>query len=281
MPMNLRTASQLFFALTMMGVGLIGLIDKNFASVWAGVPQAFPGREVLVYVCAVIALVTGAGMSAMRSAAPASLLLLGYLSIWTIAFKGQFVVRAPLEEGTYQSIGENTVLIAAAWVLYGSFVRRGGSKVNFFTGEAGIRAAYVLYGLGLVAFGLSHFFYLDLTAPLVPKWLPQPVFWAYLTGAIYLATGAAIVMGIGSRLAAGIVALQIALITLLVWGPMVLSGELTPMHWQETVESCALTAGAFVLAAFLESVPSAFRFGRRREEQSTAQAPQCSAESSR
>src|SRR5689334_18147591 len=211
MPTNLRTASRVLFALTMMGVGVIELIDQNFASVWAGVPQAFPGREVLVYACALVALATGAGMLAKRTAAPAALLLLGYLWVWTIAFKGQFVVRAPLEEGTYQSIGENLVLIAATWVLYGSFVRRGGSKVDFFAGEAGIRAAYVLYGLGLVAFGLSHFFYLDLTAPLVPKWLPQPVFWAYLTGAIYLATGLALIIGIGARLAATIVAAQIAL----------------------------------------------------------------------
>jgi len=52
---------------------------------------------------------------------------------------------------------------------------------------------------------------------------------------------------------------------LLVWGPMVLSGDLTPMHWQETVESWALTAGAFVLATSFEVAPSAFRWGRLRE----------------
>jgi uncharacterized membrane protein len=271
MPTNVRTASQVLFALTMMGVGVIGLIDQNFASVWVGVPQAFPGREVLVYACALVALATGAGMLAKRTAAPAALLLLLYLSVWTIAFKGQFIVRAPLEEGTYQSIGENAVLIAAAWVLYGSFLRRGGSKVNVFTGEAGIRAAYVLYGLGLVAFGLSHFFYLDLTAPLVPKWLPQPMFWAYLTGAIYLATGLALIIGIGARLAAAIVAAQIALITLLVWGPMVLSGDLTPMHWQETVESWSLTAGALVLATSLEAGPFVFPVGRRSDRIASAE----------
>lgn len=265
MQMHLRTASHVFFALTMMSVGLIGLFDKNFAAVWAGVPQAFPGRAALVYVCAFIALATGAGMLTKRTQAPAALILLVFLFAWTVAFKGQFIVRGPLEEGSYQSVGENAVLIAAAWVLYGWFVRHAQAKPSRLAGNAGTRTAYIVYGLGLVAFGLSHFFYLDLTAPLVPKWLPQPVFWAYLTGSVYLATGLALVTGIGARPAAIIVAAQIALITLLVWAPMVLSGDLTPMHWQETVESWALTAGALVLATSFRGAPAAIRWRRRGE----------------
>lgn len=268
MPTQLRTASQIFFALTMMGVGVIGLIDRNFAAVWVGVPPAFPGRELLVYLCALVALATGAGMLMKRVAASAALVLLVYLAAWTVAFKGQFIVRAPLEEGSYQSVGENAVLIAAAWVLYAAFAGSRSPRLGFLTGDGGIRTARILYGLGLVAFGLSHFFYLHLTAPLVPAWLPQPVFWAYLTGAIYLATGLSLVTGIGAPVAAAVAAIQIALITLLVWGPMVLGGELTPMHWQETVESWALSAAAFVLVFAFGPVQLGLR--SRREAPSAA-----------
>jgi len=264
MPTQIKTASHIFFALTMVCVGLIGLIDRNFAAVWVGVPQTFPNSEALVYVCAFVALATGAGMLTKRFAAPAALILLAFLLAWTAAFKGQFIVRAPLEEGSYQSLGENAVLIAAAWVLYGWFVKRKNMKANFIASDTGIRTAHIVYGLGLVAFGLSHFFYLDLTAPLVPKWLQQPVFWAYLTGGIYLASGVAIIAGIGARLAACLAAIQIALITLLVWGPMVLSGDLTPMHWQETIESWALSAAALVLACSFED-GLAFSSIRRRD----------------
>lgn len=264
MPTQLRTATHIFFAVTIMCVGVIGLIDRNFAAVWVGVPQSFPGREPLVYVCAFVALVTGAGMLAKRYAAHAALALLIYLLAWTIVFKGRFVVLAPLEEASYQSIGENVVLIAAVWVLYGRFVRNSSTKSNIVAGAAGTRAAHIVYGAGLVAFGFSHFFYLDLTAPLVPKWLSQPVFWAYLTGGIYLGTGAAIVAEFGASIAAAMAALQIALITLLVWGPMVLSGDLTPMHWQETIESWALSAGALVLAFSFEGAGSRVRPIRAR-----------------
>jgi uncharacterized membrane protein YphA (DoxX/SURF4 family) len=147
-------------------------------------------------------------------------------------------------EGSYQSNGENWVLIAAAWVIYAELSK----GRNFLSSDLGMRLAYILYGLGLIAFGLSHFFYLELTAPLVPAWLPGPIFWAYATGTIYTACGLALVVGLATRLAALGAALNITLITVLVWGPMLLAGGLTAMHFQETIVSWALTAGAWVVA---------------------------------
>jgi hypothetical protein len=173
--------------------------------------------------------------------------LLAYLVVWTLAFKLKFIVRAPLEEVSYQSNGENWVLIAATWVLYAEAGWR-----TALAGQKGVRIAWILYGLALIAFGLSHFVYLNMTAPLVPSWLPGPVFWAYLTGSIYLMTGLAIDCGLRVRAAALLAAVQILLITVLVWGPMLLSGPMTAMHWQEAIVSWALTAGAFVLATGLQ-----------------------------
>jgi hypothetical protein len=44
-------------------------------------------------------------------------------------------------------------------------------------------------------------------------------------------------------------ALNISLISLLVWVPMVAAGSLTDMHLQETIVSWALTAASWVLAS--------------------------------
>jgi uncharacterized membrane protein len=264
--MDWTRASHLFFAATMIAIGLIGLFGGTFAPIWQPVPETLAGRQLLAYLCTFDSLAAGAGLLVKRSAAPAALGLLLYLLVWTAIFKFRFILRAPLEEVSYQSCGENAVLIAAAWVLYVEFAK----GRTFPAGQAGLRIAYVLYGLALVAFGLSHFFYLEMTAPLVPNWLPGHVFWAYFTGGVYFATGLAIATGLASKVGAAVAAMQIALITLLVWGPMVLAGNLSPMHWQETIVSWALTAGAWVMATGSPPATSSLRLPSlsRRSESS-------------
>ncbi|HLO19864.1 MAG TPA: hypothetical protein VK192_05165 [Sphingomicrobium sp.] len=255
--MTWMTASRLFFALTMIATGIIGLVIGGFAPIWGGVPKDLPDRQVLAYLCTFVSLVCGTGLLAKRTAPKAALLLFAYLSLWTIFFKVPFIIREPLVEGSYQSTGENLVLVAAAWVLCAELPK------GRLGGDGGLRIASVFYGLALIAFGLSHFVYVSLTAPLVPAWLLAPLFWAYFTGAVYLVTGFLLVTGFGVRMAAALAAVQIALITLLVWGPMVLAGNLTAMHWQETVVSWALTAGALVIAASYDGRPWLERLGRR------------------
>jgi uncharacterized membrane protein len=246
--MDWKTASRLFFAATLIAIGIIGAASGGFAPIWQPVPETTPARQLLAYLCTLVSLACGAGLMTKRTAAPAALVLLLYLLVWTVAFKVPFIVRAPLEEVSYQSTGENVVLIAAAWALYAEFPRRR----NLMTGDAGLRIACFLNGLALIAFGFSHFVYLQMTAPLVPGWLPGAMFWAYLTGGIYVLTGAALVIGMAVRLAATAAAVQITLITVLVWGPIVLAGNLSATHWQEALVSWALTAGAWVVAGALQ-----------------------------
>lgn len=260
--MSWKAASHLFFALTIIAVGVIGFAGGSFAPILAGVPKAFAGRQIVAYACNGLLVACGGGLLARRTAAPAALVLLVYLIVWTLLFKIPLIIRQPLVEVGYQTCGENAVLIAGAWILYA--VSASHSKqweFRILSGDFGVRIAQFLYGLALTAFGLSHFAYLNLTAPLVPAWLPAPVFWAYLTGTIYVVTGIAVVTGIGASLGAAVSALQIAIITLLVWGPIVLAGHLSRFNWQETVVSWSLTAAAWVVATSYVSHPLLRRLG--------------------
>lgn len=262
--MRSSTASRLFFALTMAAIGVIGLASGTFAPIFGGVPKSLPDRQLLAYLSAFVSLACGVGLMVKRTALAAAFVLFAYLLLWTILFKVPFIIRQPLVEVSYQSCGESAVLTAAAWVLYASSAN--GTTSGFFGflgGNSGLRIAYLLYGLSLIAFGLSHFAYLDLTAPLVPAWLPAPIFWAYLAGGIYLVTGISLVAGFAAKLGAALSAVQIALITLLVWGPIVLKGHMSAGQWQETVVSWALTAAAAVIAASFSGSPWILRRRRR------------------
>ena len=259
--MKLKNSSHLVFALTMIAIGILSLVSGGFGGIWGGVPKSLPDRQLLAYACMFISIACGAGLLANRTAAPAAFVLSVFLIIWTVLFKVPVIVRNPLVEVAYQSCGENLVLIAGAWVLFASLAdTQGRGGLTRFAGPAGRRIAYLVYGLALIAFGFSHFAYLNLTAPLVPGWLPKPVFWAYFTGSIYIATGLLIVTGLGVRIGAVISAIQIALITFLVWGPFVLKGPLSFETLGEPVVSWALTAAAFVVAQSLHGQPWLHRF---------------------
>ena len=247
--MRIASVGHAVFAGVMIGIGIIGFIHSDYAAIWQGVPKVYPtAREVLPYVCALVSLGCGLGLLWPRTAAPAARVLLAYLLLWMLLFKGRYIVLAPTEEGSYQSAGENAVLVAGAWVLYAWFATDWDKQtLRFATGDTGLRIARVLYGLALLAFGFSHFFYLELTAPLVPDFLPGHVGWAYFTGSAYLAAGVAVLIGVYARLAAALSTLQMGLFLVLVWLPLAAAGKMTDFNWGELVATCALTAAAWVV----------------------------------
>jgi uncharacterized membrane protein len=237
------------FAAVLIAIGIMDLINGHFGPIMDGVPKAVPAREALAYLCAIVALACGIGLLWQRTTATAARALFAYLLVWMLLFKLRFILQDPLTEVNYETTGETAVPVAAAWALYASFATDWDRKrIGFAVGARGVRNAKVLYALALIAFGLSHFAYLDNTASLVPGWLPWPAFWAYFTGTAYLAAGVAIVFGVYARLAAALSALQMGLFALLVWVPRLGAAHFGDDIWSEFAVSCALAAGGWVMA---------------------------------
>jgi len=220
----------------MIGLGVVGLVFGDFAQVWHSVPAWVPGRRALALASAVLMLACGIGLLSKRTQAPASRALLYFWALAVVLVEVPVVVKHPLNEVAWQGLAHLTVLLTGAWML-------------FTTVERAVRIARLLFGLALIPIGLAHFVYLELTAPLVPAWLPYHVFWAYFTGAAQLAAAVAVLLGIYARLAAALQAVLLATFTFLVWPPLMLAAPTKAGLWSEFTISWAMTAAAWVVAA--------------------------------
>ncbi len=253
--MRIASPGHAVFAATLMALGIIGVTTGGFTPIWSGVPKAFPAREALAYLCAAVSLVTSIGLFGQRTAAVASRVLLGYFLLWFVLVRVSRIFIAPKELNTWWSCGDTAVMTAGAWVLYVWFAGdRDAPRLGFAAGDRGLRIARVLFGLGLIPFGVAHFTNLNDTAPLVPGWLPWHAGWAYFTGAAFIAAGVAVLIGVCARPAAMLMTLQMGLFTLIVWVPVVVAGP-NASQWMEFLNSWTLTAGAWVVADSYRGMP--------------------------
>src|SRR5690349_7044346 len=203
----------------------MGLATGGFTAIWSGVAHGPSWRPTLVYLIAAICLGSGLALLVPRTAALAAGVLTGTFALWMLVFRVPLIFQAPATTPPWWVSGETAVMLAGAWVL---LVRCGNAHGGMVTGATGLRLARMLYGLGLIPFGVAHFTFFAHTVEVVPRWMPWPQAWAAITGAAFIAAGVAIVTGLLAPLAAALSAWMMGLFTLLVWVPIVLHGHPSP-----------------------------------------------------
>jgi uncharacterized membrane protein YphA (DoxX/SURF4 family) len=254
------STAQTGFAIAMIGVGIVGVLNRDLMPVWNPAPGTGLTHDLLVWVGILVSLLAGVGLLVRRMAALAARLLLATLLVWMLLFRLPNVLREPLFAACW-SVFPLAVTLGAAMAVYVRVATAWDTQYfRYLNGESGLRIARVLYGLSLVFFGLAHFIDLKDTLSLVPHWLPFHLFWAYFTGCTYLASGIAVLVGVLARLAAALSAVQIGSFLFLIWIPIVAAGSAVPFQWSETFLNVALLAGAWVIAdSYSQATRPAYR----------------------
>ena len=231
------------------GLGVMALAMVCLA--WGGfdpgqpAPRDLPDRAILAYAAAAFMLTAGAAVEWRRTAAWGAAALTAYYTLLVvILMNGRVVLAHPAEFGAYSGGAEQLAIAAGGLVVYAANARIDPALAVRLT-----RLGQLAFGVCALLFGGAHFFYLNLTAPLVPKWLPpSQVFWAYATGAGHIAAGVAILTGVRARLAAILLTAMYASFTLLVHAPMLLADPSNHGIWSENALNLALIGAAWVVA---------------------------------
>ena len=177
----------------------------------------------------------------------AAALTVYYALIVVILMNGRVVLAHQAEFGSYSGAAEQLAIAAAGLIVFAASAR-----IDAALAARLARVGQVVFGVCAVLFGGAHFFYMNLTAPLVPKWLPPTQeFWAYATGVAHIAAGIAILTGVQARLAAVLLTFMYASFTALVHVPMLLADSSSRMNWSENALNLALIGAAWVVAESL------------------------------
>lgn len=243
---------KILFCLGLCGLGALSLIFDDFAMVWQPVPAWVPRRELLAYMSGALLLAGGVGALYKRTSTLAALVLAAFVLSWLLLLQIPRVASEPSNEGMWLGFGENLLLLSGGWVLFVSgAIDEGRDWGLFASGANGILVGRYMLGVALPVIGLSHFAYSAGTASMVPAWLPERLFLAYLTGSGHIAAGIGILLGILPGLAAFLEASMITLFVLLLHLPGIVSQPHDRLQWTMFFVASAYAGAAWAVAGSL------------------------------
>ncbi|HYL87680.1 MAG TPA: DoxX family membrane protein [Burkholderiales bacterium] len=232
------------YGLGVMALAVLGLAWQDF-TLGQPVPKDIPYRSALACAAAALMLVAGAAVQWRRTAAwGAAVLGVYYALIVVVLMNGRVILAQYAEYGTYSGAAEEVAIAAGAIIVYAA-----NAGIDATLSRRLTRLGQQLFGACAVLFGGAHFIYMNLTVPLVPKWLPpSQEFWAVATGIGHIAAGLAILTGAQARLAAILLTAMYASFTPFIHVPMLLADAASRMNWTENAINLVLTGVAWVVA---------------------------------
>ena len=230
-----------------LGVIALGMACLAFGDFDPGqpVPKNFPARTALAYAAGVFMVIAAGAVEWRRTAAWGAAALTVYYALFVvILMNGRLLLRDYAIFVTYENIAMQLAITAGGLIIYATTAR-----IDAVLAARLTRLGRLAFGVCALVFGGAHFVLMNLTAPLVPKWLPPgQEFWGYATGVGFVAAGVALLTGVQARLAAILLTAMLASFALLVHEPMLVADHSIHYNWTESAENLAMIGAAWVVA---------------------------------
>jgi uncharacterized membrane protein len=250
---------QVLFAAGVAGLGVLSLVHHDFALQWQPVPPGIPAREWLALASGGLLLLAAAALLLGRTARAAAQVLALFFLSWVVLLQLPRLVVQPLSIAVWLGLCESLTLTVGAFVLYACLDSvRSDSTAGIAATAAAVGYARLVVGAAMVVFGLSHFAYADLTAAMIPAWMPARLPLAYLTGAAHVAAGTGLLLGVVPALAVRLEAIMMSAFIVLVHLPAVLAQPANREQWTGLCVATALAGALWVVwGSFRVSFPAA------------------------
>ena len=252
-----------FYAAPLAVFGAEHLTDAN--DIVQLIPTWMFARLFWAYFVGVALIAAGLAISAKRYLRLTGSLtaLMFFLFVLMMHIPG--VAEHPRDRFFWAILFRDSSFGAGALALAGAMTP--GSSSDRGRGNLAVTVARVIIGIGMIAYGVEHFLHPG-SAPgvplekLTPAWVPLPHLWAYLTGAIEVIAGVAILINRYTRDAAALAGLWIVLLTLFLYVPLLAMARSTAgiVEGMNYVFDTLLYGGAVLLLAM--AVSPGWRQGR-------------------
>lgn len=186
-------------------------------------------------------IAAGIGLQNGRTARAAATVLFVVYAIFSLACVPAIFAH-PLLYLAYGSFFEQFSLLCAAAALLAAPMRSGNLR----------RVVRIGFGLCVASFTLSQAFYPQLTAQLVPHWIPPgQTFWAVLTTVAFGLAAIAILFDVRARLAAGLLTIMLLAFGVLVWIPQVAARPQAHGNWSELALTFLIAGSAAIVRSIV------------------------------
>ena len=200
----IRPVATIVAGVILIYLGILNAAYRDSLLSWQPTPDGAAWKVPFAYLSALILIVSGIGILLPQWRRRGAMLGAGWVCLWALLLHLPHVV-------TDHNVGALLGLSEASVNALGL-----ATPTGCFDAQRRALLLRLAVGLCLVIFGTSHFVYADITASMVPAWLPDRMGLAYLTGAIHALNGACLLAGIRVRLAMTIEALMMSSFVLLV-----------------------------------------------------------------
>ncbi len=230
--------------LGVMALGALSLVWRDFVT-GQSVPDHLAYRADLACVAGAFMLISGALIQFRRTTPGGAIAIAAYFTLVVmVVMDGAELLSQWMVYGEYENAAEQIAMASGALIVFAVH-----ADIDPVLAARLKRLGEICFAVCALIFGGAHFVYMNLTAPLVPKWLPfSAEFWGYATGLCHMAAGLAILTGIRARLAAILLTIMYASFQPLVHIPMLLHDPASHFLWVENATNLALTGVAWVVA---------------------------------